>query len=407
MSILSGKKILLIISGGIAAYKSLDLIRRIRERDASVQVILTNSAIQFITPLSVATLSGEPVLGDLFDLTRESEIGHIELSRSADIILVAPATANLIAKMAHGLADDLATTTLLATDTPVIVAPAMNVRMWEHPATQRNLSTLKSDGIELVGPDKGTMACNEYGMGRLSEPLEMIAALEKHFEARKSSGVLDGKHVLITAGPTHEPIDPVRYLANKSSGKQGYALARAARDAGARVTLITGPVALDEPENIETVRVTTAEEMLQATLHALPADIAIFAAAVADWRVANSSDDKIKKQANGKVPVMEFIENPDIAKTVGHHKNRPALVIGFAAETRDLKSSARLKLQKKGADLIVANDVSPSTGIMGGDHNRVSLVTANGIEDWDQMDKTRVASLLIARFADMLESKNA
>ncbi len=405
---LTNKRILLIISGGIAAFKAIDLVRLLKKQGASVKVILTKSACEFVTPLTISTLSGEAALTELFDLTREAEIGHIELSRDADLLVVAPATANLMAKMAHGLADDLASTTLLATDKPVLVAPAMNVRMWEHLATQRNLEYLKADGVHFVGPNHGLMACNEEGPGRLSEPDEILAAINNLLEAPSSAKIskpLAGRHVVITAGPTHEPIDPVRYIANRSSGKQGYAIARAARQAGAQVTLVSGPVGLADPEGVNVVRVETAQEMHEAVTKALPADIAIMAAAVADWKVANQGKEKIKKNADGRLPALEFEENPDIARFVGTHPaQRPMLVVGFAAETTNLEAHAKAKLVKKGVDWIVANDVSPETGIMGGNRNEVRIIEAHGIESWPDLPKEEVAEKLVERMAERLTS---
>ncbi|WP_319533302.1 bifunctional phosphopantothenoylcysteine decarboxylase/phosphopantothenate--cysteine ligase CoaBC [uncultured Cohaesibacter sp.] len=399
---LANKRILLIISGGIAAFKAVDLVRLLMKQGASVKVILTESATHFVSPLTLSTLTGEPVVTTLFDLTRESEIGHIELSRDADLLVVAPATANLIAKMANGIADDLASTTLLATDKQVLVAPAMNVRMYLHPATQRNLDVLKGDGVEIIGPDHGMMACNEEGPGRMSEPEAILARIDSLLDG--SNKPLAGKHVVITAGPTHEPIDPVRYIANRSSGKQGYALAEAARAAGARVTLVSGPVALDAPLGVDIVRVETAAEMHEAVAKALPADVAIMAAAVADWRVANQGTEKIKKKPDGSLPELTFAENPDIAKFVGTHPDkRPALVIGFAAETENLEQNAGAKLTKKGVDWIIANDVSPETGIMGGDHNTISIVRADGIETWADMPKSDVAKRLVDRIASVFD----
>ncbi|SNY90445.1 phosphopantothenoylcysteine decarboxylase / phosphopantothenate--cysteine ligase [Cohaesibacter sp. ES.047] len=399
---LANKRILLIISGGIAAFKAVDLVRLLMKRGASVKVILTEAATHFVSPLTLSTLTGEPVLTELFDLTRESEIGHIELSRDADLLVVAPATANLLAKMANGIADDLASTALLATDKQVLVAPAMNVRMYLHPATQRNLETLASDGIRVIGPDHGMMACNEEGPGRMSEPEDILAAIAALLDG--TAKPLAGKHVIITAGPTHEPIDPVRYIANRSSGKQGYALAEAARAAGARVTLVSGPVALDVPLGVDVVRVETAAEMHAAVAKALPADVAIMAAAVADWRVANQGTEKIKKTPEGGFPALAFAENPDIAKFVGTHPDkRPTLVIGFAAETQDLEKNAGAKLTKKNVDWIIANDVSPETGIMGGDHNRISIIRADGIETWQDLPKADVAKGLVARIALALD----
>ncbi|MCT4655521.1 MAG: bifunctional phosphopantothenoylcysteine decarboxylase/phosphopantothenate--cysteine ligase CoaBC [Cohaesibacter sp.] len=408
---LANKRVLLIISGGIAAFKAIDLIRLLKKEGTSVKAILTQSATQFITPLTVSTLSGEPALTELFDLTREAEIGHIELSRDADLVVVAPATANLMAKMAHGLADDLASTTLLATDKRVLIAPAMNVRMWEHAATQRNLELLKADGHVIVGPDYGLMACNEEGFGRLSEPEDILSAIKDHIETGalplniQKEGPLAGKHVLITAGPTHEPIDPVRYIANRSSGKQGYALAAEAAKAGAKVTLVSGPVTLPVPNGVDRILVETAQEMFDAVTRSLPADIAIMAAAVADWKVANQGQEKIKKTPDGRLPSLEFSENPDIAQYVGTHDNlRPQLVVGFAAETTNVELHAKGKLVKKNTDWIVANDVSPETGIMGGDRNQIKIVSKEGIEAWDDMPKEDVARKLIERIASHFAS---
>ena len=403
VSLVSPQRILLVIGGGIAAYKCLDLVRRARERGFAVRAIMTAAAQQFVTPLSVAALTGDRVFTDLFDLDDEREIGHIRLSRSSEIIVVAPATADLMAKMATGLAGDLATAVLLATDKPVLIAPAMNPRMWAHAATRRNAAQLAADGIHFIGPNAGEMAeRGEAGSGRMAEPLEILAAVERLLSA--SSGPLHGHHVLITAGPTHEPIDPVRYIANRSSGKQGYAIAAAARALGARVTLVSGPTALRAPDGVLVDHVETADAMLAAVRSALPADIAIFAAAVADWRVANATSEKIKKDAKARTPKLDLIENPDILKTIGHEPpgRRPALVIGFAAETEHVVEHARKKRKSKGCDWIVANDVSPATGIMGGDRNTVHLITADGIESWPEMDKNRVADTLMARAADWL-----
>lgn len=394
---LAGKRILLIIGGGIAAYKSLDLIRRLRERGAAVTPVLTRAAAEFVTPLSVSALAGQKVFTDLFDLTDEAEMGHIQLSRSADLIVVAPATADLLAKMAQGRADDLASTLLLATDTEVLAAPAMNVRMWRHPATQRNLAVLRGDGLREVGPNEGDMACGEYGPGRMAEPLEIVAAVEAYFTA----GPLTGRHVLVTSGPTHEPIDPVRYIANRSSGAQGTALAAALRDLGARVTFVTGPASVPPPSGVTVVPVETAREMLSAVEAALPADAAIFAAAVADWRVANAGSSKMKKGAGGLQ--LDFAENPDILATVSAMgAGRPALVVGFAAETDDVLAHATAKRLRKRCDWIVANDVSPATGIMGGRENAVTLITAEGAEDWPRMSKQAVAEKLAARIATVI-----
>ena len=395
---LADKRILLIIAGGIAAYKCLDLIRRLKERGASVRVVMTRAAGQFVTPLAVGALSGEKVFTDLFDLTDEQDIGHIRLSRETDLIVVAPATADLLAKMAAGLADDLATNVLLATDKPVLAAPAMNPRMWAHPATRRNAGWLAAEGVAFVGPNVGAMAeRGEFGAGRMAEPMEILEAIEAQFAP--ASGPLAGKHVLITSGPTHEPIDPVRYIANRSSGKQGHAIAAAAVAAGARVTLVSGPVTLPDPRGASVVHVETARQMLAAVTSALPADIAIFAAAVADWRVASEADEKIKKGPSG-TPELALVENPDILATIGHHPSlRPTLVVGFAAETQNVIANAEAKLARKGADFIVANDVSPETGIMGGDSNSVRIVSADGVETWPEADKSEVARRLIARIA--------
>ena len=395
---LQDKRILLILTGGIAAYKGLDLIRRLRERGAAVTPVLTRAAEQFVTPLSVAALAGEKVYRDLFDLTDEAEMGHIQLSRSADLILVAPATADIMAKMAQGRADDLASTLLLATDTPVMVAPAMNVRMWDHPATQRNLAQIKSDGVSVIGPNKGDMACGEYGPGRMSEPMEIVAAVEAHFGPRP----LAGKRVLITSGPTHEPIDPVRYIANRSSGAQGAALGRALADLGADVVFVTGPADVAPPAGVHVVAVETAQQMLDAVRAALPVDAAVFAAAVADWRVAGASAHKLKKVA-GNLPTLEFAENPDILAEVAQmDAGRPALVVGFAAETDDVVAHATAKRARKGCDWIVANDVSPETGIMGGSENAVILISETNAETWPRMSKGQVAERLAQRFLDAL-----
>jgi phosphopantothenoylcysteine decarboxylase / phosphopantothenate---cysteine ligase len=399
---LKGRSVLLIIGGGIAAYKSAELIRLIRKAGGGVRVILTKAGAEFVTPLTLASLSGEKVYDDLFSLTDETEMGHIELSRSADLVVVAPATADLMAKAAHGLANDLASTALLATDKPVLMAPAMNVRMWSHAATQRNLATLRSDGIGLVGPDDGEMACGEYGPGRMAEPAAILGAIEAHFAASTGQRPLNGKHVLITAGPTHEPIDPVRYIANRSSGKQGYALAQAAQLAGARVTLVSGPVTLATPSGVTLIRVETAQEMNEAVEKALPADLAIFAAAVADWRMANPAPEKIKKQGKA-IPALELAENPDIlARVARHATQRPVLVVGFAAETENVIAHAAAKLTRKGCDLIIANDVSPQSGVMGGERNEVHILSASGVESLPEMDKSAVAEVLIARFATRL-----
>ncbi|ALV26706.1 bifunctional phosphopantothenoylcysteine decarboxylase/phosphopantothenate synthase [Pannonibacter phragmitetus] len=403
-----GKRVLLIIGGGIAAYKSLDLIRRLRERGVKVKVVMTAAAQQFITPLAAGALTAEKVYTDLFDREAEQDVGHIRLARDTDLIIVAPATADLMAKMAQGLAGDLATTVLLATNRPVLVAPAMNPAMWAHPATQRNVATLKADGIAFIGPESGEMAeSGEAGLGRMAEPLAIAERALALLEAGSTlpARPLAGKHVVITSGPTHEPIDPVRYIANRSSGKQGHAIAAAAAEAGARVTLISGPVTLPDPAGVTVIPVETAKEMLAAVEAALPADVAIMAAAVADWRVAQEGSEKIKKDGSGQPPALALVENPDILSTVGHLAgNRPRLVVGFAAETQNLIANAQGKLQRKAADWIVANDVSPATGVMGGDANTVRIVTHDGIEDWPTLGKTEVARRLVARIAAALET---
>ena len=411
---MNGTRILLIVGGGIAAYKSLDLVRRFKERGASVRAILTSGGAEFVTPLSLSVLCEEKVFTDLFDLKDEAEIGHIRLSRDADLVVVAPATADLLAKMAHGLAGDLATAVLLATDKPVLAAPAMNVRMWEHAATRRNIARLQEDGIQFVGPGEGEMACGEYGLGRMAEPVEIVEAAAGLLKGDGASGLrvvsrtargpsLRGRRVIVTSGPTHEPIDPVRYLANRSSGKQGHALARAAAALGAEVTLVTGPVALPAPAGVKVVSVETGEEMLAAVLNALPADIAICAAAVADWRAEAEAAQKIKKQEGESGTTLKLARNPDILATLcSLGAKRPQLVIGFAAETENLIANAAAKRAGKGADWIVANDVGPSTGIMGGDLTKVHLVTPGGVEDWPEMRKEEVAELLLARAGETL-----
>jgi phosphopantothenoylcysteine decarboxylase / phosphopantothenate---cysteine ligase len=396
---LDGKRILLVIGGGIAAYKALELIRLFRKAGASVTPVLTRAGTEFVTPLSVSALAGEKVYTDLFDLTDEAEMGHIQLSRSADLIVVAPATADLLAKMAQGRADDLASTLLLATDTAVLAAPSMNVRMWDHPATQRNVAQVQADGARLVGPDEGEMACGEYGPGRMAEPAAILAAAT----AMLSVGPLVGKTVIVTSGPTHEPIDPVRYIANRSSGAQGAAIAVALRDLGARVLFVTGPAAVPAPAGVEVIRVETAREMLAAVQSALPADAAVMAAAVADWRVANAAGSKLKKDGTGKAPALEFTENPDILATVSRMTTgRPRLMVGFAAETDDVVAHAVAKRARKGCDWIVANDVSPGTGIMGGSENAVVLITDKGQEVWPRMAKDEVARRLALRIAEAL-----
>jgi phosphopantothenoylcysteine decarboxylase/phosphopantothenate--cysteine ligase len=396
---LQGKRILLIIGGGIAAFKIPELIRRLREQGASVTPVLTKAAEQFVTPLTIGSLAGEKVYTDLFDLTDEAEMGHIQLSRVADLVVVAPATADLMAKMAQGMANDLASTLLLATDTPVMIAPAMNVRMWEHPATQRNLALLQQDGITVLGPDEGDMACGEYGPGRMVEPADILEAIGVALK----DGPLSGKRILVTSGPTHEPIDPVRYIANRSSGAQGTAIAQALVALGADVIFVTGPADVDPPKGVELHKVESAKDMLAAVASALPVDAAVFAAAVADWRVASASGSKIKKQADGALPVLEFAENPDILATISQMgQGRPGLVVGFAAETDDVIAHATAKRARKGCDWIVANDVSPETGIMGGSENAVTLISDAGAEDWPRMGKDEVAAQLADRIADEL-----
>lgn len=436
---LSGRRILLVIGGGIAAYKALDLIRRLRERGASVRCILTAGAQHFVTPLAAAALSGQRAHTGLFDREDEAEIGHIRLARDADAVVVAPATANLMARMAGGHADDLAATVLLATTLPVLIAPAMNVRMWQHPATLRNLATLTSDGVAVVGPNDGAMAEAEHGPGRMAEPLEIVAALERvftglvllrsdppgsHLEARGDDGAsfetprtssgapqdddegavsrsLAGRRVLVTSGPTHEAIDPVRYIANRSSGRQGHAIAAAAAAAGAEVTLVSGPVSIPDPPGVAVIRVESAREMLAAVEGALPADIAVFAAAVADWRSAEPAEHKLKKGA-AEAPSLALVENPDILATIAHRREgRPALVVGFAAETDSVVDHAREKLARKGCDLIVANDVSAGSGVFGGAENTVHLVDREGVETWPRLGKDEVARRLVAHFASL------
>ena len=397
---MQGKRILLIVGGGIAAYKSLELVRRLRERGASVRAILTKGGAEFVTSLSLSVLTEEKAFTDLFDLKDEAEIGHIRLSREADLIVVAPATADLMAKMAHGLASDLATAVLLAADKKALVAPAMNVRMWQHPATRRNIATLRDDGIVFVGPNEGDMACGEYGPGRMAEPAEIVQAIEWLLPV-KLTGPLSGRRVLITSGPTHEPLDPVRYLANRSSGKQGHALALAATALGAEVTLVTGPVVLADPEGVHVIKVETARQMLEAVLAALPADIAICAAAVADWRAGEESRQKLKKI--GGETSLTLTQNPDILASIAKlGPKRPPLVIGFAAETENVLAHAAAKRRAKGADWIVANDVSPGTGVMGRDDTRVHLITAEGAEDWPAMSKQEAARRLLERAAELL-----
>ncbi|WP_313197554.1 bifunctional phosphopantothenoylcysteine decarboxylase/phosphopantothenate--cysteine ligase CoaBC [Rhizobium sp.] len=398
---LSGKRILLIISGGIAAYKSLDLIRRLRERGAEVRPLMTKSAQEFVTPLAVGALSSGHVYTELFSREDEQDVGHIRLARDCDLVLVAPATANLMAKMAHGLADDLASTVLLATDRPVLVAPAMNPKMWDAAPTRRNVEVLKRDGISFIGPMAGEMAeSNEAGIGRMAEPLQISAAVIDLLNA--GAKPLEGRTAIVTSGPTHEPIDPVRYIANRSSGRQGHAIAAALAKLGAKVTLVSGPVTIPDPAGVTTVHVETASEMLEAVTAQLPTDIAVMVAAVADWRVVSSADQKIKKLPGEAPAPLQLAENPDILKTVGHHARRPKLVIGFAAETQNVEANGRAKLERKGADMIVANDVSPETGVMGGDRNRVKIISAKGIDEWPDLAKDEVAGRLAALIASRL-----
>ncbi|HEX3503783.1 MAG TPA: bifunctional phosphopantothenoylcysteine decarboxylase/phosphopantothenate--cysteine ligase CoaBC [Xanthobacteraceae bacterium] len=399
------RRVLLIVGGGIAAYKSLDLIRRLQDHGIHVRCILTAAAQHFITPLAAGALCGAHVHTDLFDPKSEFDVGHIRLARDTDLIVVAPATADLMAKMAGGHADDLASAVLLATDRPVLIAPAMNPHMWSASATKRNLAQLTADGVRIVGPNAGEMAEHgEAGIGRMAEPLEIVAAAEPLL---RKPGPLTGKRVLVTSGPTSEPIDPVRFIANRSSGKQGHAIATAAAAAGADVVLISGPVNLPNPPGVTVIKIETARQMLEAVEKALPADVAIFAAAVADWRSERESDSKIKKQ-QGQTPMLRLVENPDILSTVAHRKTgRPRLVIGFAAETDDLIANAEAKLAKKGCDWILANDVSPETGIMGGDANTIHLISSDGVEDWPPQSKDNVARMLVERITKELDAELA
>ena len=419
------KRVLLIVGGGIAAFKIPELVRLLRGAGIGVTTVLTEGGAQFVTPLTLSALSGEACHTALWDLTREAEMGHIRLSRAADLVVVAPATADLMAKMAGGHANDLASTLLMATDKRVLVAPAMNVRMWEHPATRRNRATLEDDGILFVGPDEGEMACGEWGEGRMAEPEAILDAIRDALEEGAerplrltdailrlppeavvlpgvTAGPLAGRHVIVTSGPTHEPIDPVRYIANRSSGAQGTAVAAGLRDLGARVTFVTGPASVPPPAGVQVVRVETAAEMREAVEAALPADAAVMAAAVADWRVTSASDRKIKKDGSGRPPALEMAENPDILAWISRAEARPALVVGFAAETDDVVANATAKRLRKGCDWIVANDVSPSTGVMGGTENSVILVTGTGAEPWPQLPKEEVGRRLAARIADAL-----
>ena len=399
---LPGKRILLIISGGIAAYKSLELIRHLREHGAFVRCVVTESAMQFVTPLSVSALSGDKVYRDLFSVTDEAEMGHIQLSRDADLVVVAPATANILAKMAQGVGDDLATTTLLATDKDIMVAPAMNVRMWEHPATQNNISILKSREVIFIGPTEGKMACGEFGEGRMAEPTGISDAIDDYFHAYAP---LAGRHAIVTSGPTHEAIDPVRYIANRSSGKQGHAIASALAARGARTTLVTGPTHEPNPAGVKIVRIESAQDMLNAVLAALPADIAICAAAVADWRPEKIDDQKMKKRDHTTAASLNIIENPDILRTLAHSADRrPRLVVGFAAETDDVIENAVTKRDHKGCDWIIANDVSSGTNTFGSDENKVHFISEKVIEDWPLLSKTGVADRLVDRITEHFET---
>lgn len=396
---MSGRRVLLIITGGIAAYKAQELVRRLKERGIAVRCVLTRAAKELVSPLALAALSGEKVYDDLFSLTDEAEMGHIRLSREADLVVVAPATADIIAKMAHGLADDLASTLLLATDKPVLVAPAMNPFMWRHPATQRNVAQLIHDGVEFVGPAEGDMACGETGPGRLVEPDELLKRILARLEPQ--SQPLRGVRALVTSGPTCEAIDPVRFIANRSSGRQGHAIAAALARAGAQVTLVSGPVAIPDPPGVHTVHVESARDMLAACEAALPVDVAVCAAAVADWRPEMSAPQKLKKEEGAAPPVLRLVENPDILATLSRHERaRPRLVVGFAAETGELEAAARRKRAKKGCDWILANDVSPGSQVFGGERNQVLLITGDGpAEAWPELCKEEVARRLVARIA--------
>ncbi|MEM9027602.1 MAG: bifunctional phosphopantothenoylcysteine decarboxylase/phosphopantothenate--cysteine ligase CoaBC [Pseudomonadota bacterium] len=409
---MAGRRILLITGGGIAAYKCLEFVRRAQDRDFRVRAVMTRAATAFVTPLSMGAITGERVFVDLFDRDDEHDIGHIRLAREADAVVVAPATADLLAKMAGGHADDLASTVLLATDKPVLVAPAMNPQMWSHPATRRNVAQLRDDGIRFVGPNAGEMAeSGESGVGRMAEPMEILEVVNGLLEgtvddADKSVSPLSGRRVLVTAGPTHEPIDPVRYIANRSSGKQGYAIAEAASALGADVTLVSGPTTLRPPTGITTIQVESAADMLEAVSNALPVDVAIFAAAVADWRVDIASEQKIKKHSGDSPPTLSLVENPDILATIATHEHkRPGLVIGFAAETENVVAHAQAKRARKGCDWMIANDVSPETGVMGGDQNTIHVISADSVETWPQMAKNDVGKALMARVVDHLAGR--
>ena len=398
---LDGKRILLIVAGGIAAFKSLELVRRLRGRGASVRCVLTEAGAKFVTPLSLQALTEDRVYADMFSLTDESEMGHIQLSRDADLLVVAPATANILARMAAGMADDLAATVLLATDKPVLAAPAMNVRMWTHAATAANVETLKKRGVAFIGPNDGAMACNEHGPGRMSEPEEIVTAIEGMLSAKKpGADLLAGRKALVTSGPTREAIDPVRYISNHSSGKQGHAIAAALARLGAEVTLVCGPVTVPDPSGVKVVKIDSADQMLAACLAAGGVDVAVCAAAVADWKVSRPSDAKIKKKPGAAPPALELTPNPDILATLSRPgPQRPKLVVGFAAETENLVANAIDKRQRKGCDWIVANDVSPALGTFGGERNTVHLVSAAGVEEWPTLAKGEVAARLAARIA--------
>lgn len=408
---LKDKRILLIVSGGIAAYKSLELVRLLTKSSATVRAILTSAGSEFVTPLSLGSLTGDRVYTDLFDLTDEAEMGHIELSRDADLLVVAPATADLMAKMANGLCNDLASTALLATDKPVLIAPAMNVRMWEHTATRRNLAQLSGDGIHIIGPNEGDMACGEFGFGRMAEPAEILTAIEALLGP--GGGPLKGRKALVTSGPTREAIDPVRYLANRSSGKQGHAIAAALARLGADVTLVSGPVAIPDPFGAKTIHVESAKEMLAACQELSPVDIAVCVAAVADWGIADLAGQKIKKGKSSTTPMLKLVENPDILATLSNKSGiRPALVIGFAAETENVIEHAREKLARKKCDWIIANDVSipdggKRSGVMGSDHNRVHIVSGDGVDSWPEMTKAEVAAGLAARIAEQFNTQDS
>ncbi|NVK19803.1 MAG: bifunctional phosphopantothenoylcysteine decarboxylase/phosphopantothenate--cysteine ligase CoaBC [Methylocystaceae bacterium] len=399
------KRILLIVTGGIAAYKTPELVRRLRERSIDVQCILTKAASEFVTPLALSAVSSNPVYQDLFELDESSDMGHIQLSRNADLVVVAPATADIIAKAATGLANDLASTALLATDKPVMMSPAMNVRMWDHPATQNNLQTLKSRGVTMIGPEEGDMACGEHGMGRMVDPMDIVDAVTNFFD---QDGPLTGKKALVTSGPTHEPIDPVRYIANRSSGKQGHAIAAELAKLGADVTLVSGPSQQPDPTSVKVIKIESARDMLAACENSLPCDIAVFAAAVADWRVDLEAEQKLKKDGTGQIPDLKLTENPDILATISQHPDkRPTLVIGFAAETEHVIEHAQAKRERKKCDWIIANDVSPATNTFGGDENTVHLIAKNQCEAWPKLTKSDVAKRLAHYIADQMKEEQA